>query len=117
MAAEDLEVVREEAKDAMRKSLESLQRDMSRVRTGRANPALLEAVQVDYDIWYPFVWYVRDHDRDGRLRFSCFKSEGESGWNDSCTPGPPTSSSQSSPWPTRVWCFRRMSFATRCPAP
>ena len=43
-----------------------------------------EAVQVDYDIWYPFVWYVRDHDRDGRLRFSCFKSEGESGWNDSC---------------------------------
>jgi len=43
-----------------------------------------EAVQVDYDMWYPFVWYVRDHNRDGRLRFSCFKSEGESGWNDSC---------------------------------
>ncbi len=48
MAAEDLEVVLEEAKDAMRKSLESLQRDMTRVRTGRANPALLEGIQVDY---------------------------------------------------------------------
>ena len=43
-----------------------------------------ESVRVDYDIWYPFVWYVRDHDRDGRLSFSCFKSEGEAGWNDSC---------------------------------
>lgn len=48
MWVEDLEVVLEEAKDAMRKSLESLQRDMSRVRTGRANPALLEGIQVDY---------------------------------------------------------------------
>ena len=48
MASEDLEVVLEESKDAMRKSLESLQRDMSRVRTGRANPALLEGIQVDY---------------------------------------------------------------------
>jgi hypothetical protein len=43
-----------------------------------------EAVQVDYDIWYPFVWYVRDHDREGRLRFYCFKPEGASGWNDTC---------------------------------
>ena len=48
MEAEDLEVVLEEAREAMRKSLESLQRDMGRVRTGRANPGLLDGVQVDY---------------------------------------------------------------------
>ncbi len=57
-------------------------RDLDRQVLSVSGPE--EIVQVDYDIWYPFVWYVRDHDRDGRLRFSCFKSEGESGWNDSC---------------------------------
>jgi ribosome recycling factor len=38
----------EEARKGMDKSLESLQRDMSRIRTGRANPALLDSVMVDY---------------------------------------------------------------------
>ena len=38
----------EESRSAMQKSLESLQRDMSRVRTGRANPAILDGVSVDY---------------------------------------------------------------------
>jgi ribosome recycling factor len=38
----------EEARKGMEKSLESLQRDMSRIRTGRANPAILDGVVVDY---------------------------------------------------------------------
>ena len=37
-----------EADKGMEKSLESLQRDMGRIRTGRANPALLDGVMVDY---------------------------------------------------------------------
>jgi hypothetical protein len=50
------------------------------------------AVEVDYDIWYPFQWYVRNAESDGLLRFTCFKSEGDDGWNASCnslesTPG------------------------------
>ncbi len=45
---EDLRGVLDGARDSMRKALDGLVRDMSRVRTGRANPALLEAVQVDY---------------------------------------------------------------------
>ena len=42
------------------------------------------AVEVDYDVWYPFQWYVREAESDGRLRFTCFKDEGDDGWNDSC---------------------------------
>ena len=42
------------------------------------------AVEVDYDIWYPFQWYVRDAEATGLLRFTCFKDEGDDGWNDSC---------------------------------
>jgi hypothetical protein len=45
-----------------------------------------ESVTVDYDLWYPFNWYVRDAQRDGALKFSCFKAEGEDGWNDGCNP-------------------------------
>ena len=32
-------------------------------------------VQVDYDVWYPLQWYVRHHEKDGRLRFSCLKDQ------------------------------------------
>jgi ribosome recycling factor len=46
MASE--EAVLGEARKAMQRSLESLQRDMARIRTGRANPALLDVVSVDY---------------------------------------------------------------------
>ncbi|MAF38754.1 MAG: hypothetical protein CL696_07775 [Chloroflexi bacterium] len=42
------------------------------------------AVEVDYDIWYPFQWYVRDAESGGLLRFTCFKDEGDDGWNSSC---------------------------------
>ncbi len=38
----------DEARTGMARSFESLQRDMSRIRTGRASPALLDGVTVDY---------------------------------------------------------------------
>src|SRR5262245_61284215 len=48
MAEEDLKLVLDEARDAMRKSLEGLQKEIARVRTGRANPGLLDSIQVEY---------------------------------------------------------------------
>ena len=41
-------------------------------------------VEVDYDMWYPFQWYVRDAEAGGLLRFACFKGEDDDGWNDGC---------------------------------
>ncbi len=38
----------EEAKDKMDKALQSLKSDLARVRTGRASPALVENLRVDY---------------------------------------------------------------------
>ena len=40
--------IQEDAKLRMQKSIEALKVEMSRIRTGRANPALLEQVKVDY---------------------------------------------------------------------
>ena len=34
-------------------------------------------VKVDYDVWYPLQWYVRDHSTDGRLNFQCFENTAE----------------------------------------
>jgi ribosome recycling factor len=48
MSEEDLAVVLDEAKDAMGKSIRSFRIDLQKVRTGRANPAILDGVQVDY---------------------------------------------------------------------
>ncbi len=48
MAGDDLELVTSEADSAMSKSLESLQGELAKIRTGRANPVLLEDVSVDY---------------------------------------------------------------------
>ena len=48
MAAEDLELVYTEAKDAMDKSLRGLRTDLQKVRTGRASTALLDGIHVDY---------------------------------------------------------------------
>ena len=42
------------------------------------------AVGVDYDMWYPFQWYVRHPQNQDVLRFSCFKDDSEEGWNDGC---------------------------------
>ncbi len=44
----DEELIVDEARSGMERSLDSLSRDIAKVRTGRANPALLEALQVDY---------------------------------------------------------------------
>jgi ribosome recycling factor len=41
-------MILDDAREAMQKSLDGLQRDLNRVRTGRANPAILDGVQVDY---------------------------------------------------------------------
>jgi 4-amino-4-deoxy-L-arabinose transferase-like glycosyltransferase len=46
------------------------------------------AVRVDYEMWYPFQWYVRHEEQDGTLQFSCFKDNGDAGWNASCSPVP-----------------------------
>jgi hypothetical protein len=46
------------------------------------------AVKIDYDLWYPFAWYVRREQRDGALSFACFKADGEDGWNAGCNPVP-----------------------------
>ncbi len=48
MAEEDLELVYEEAKDAMEKSVKSFRKDLLRIRTGRASTALLDGIVVDY---------------------------------------------------------------------
>ena len=46
-----------------------------------------QAVKVDYDLWYPFTWYVREEaQQGGPVSFSCFKEEEEDGWNASCKP-------------------------------
>ena len=45
MAEEDLQLVLDEAKSAMHKSLESLQRELAKIRTGRANPVLIESLK------------------------------------------------------------------------
>lgn len=43
-----IEDVLAELKSEMKATLESLKRDLARIRTGRANPALLEHLMVDY---------------------------------------------------------------------
>ncbi len=48
MAEGDLDVVLEEARGEMDKAIRSLRIDLQKVRTGRANPALLDGIQVDY---------------------------------------------------------------------
>jgi ribosome recycling factor len=47
-APDDSTVVLETARDEMDKSIASLRHDLQRVRTGRANPQLLEGIRVDY---------------------------------------------------------------------
>jgi ribosome recycling factor len=48
MAEEDLRLVLDEARDGMRKSIEGLQKELARIRTGRANPSLLDSIHVEY---------------------------------------------------------------------
>ena len=48
MADDDTATVLEEARGAMEKSIQHLRVDLQKVRTGRANPALLDGLTVDY---------------------------------------------------------------------
>jgi ribosome recycling factor len=48
MAAEMIDVLLEDARERMAKSVESAQHEFSTVRTGRASPSLLDRVVVDY---------------------------------------------------------------------
>ncbi len=41
-------------------------------------------VEVDYDMWYPFQWYVRQETEAGTLRFDRFCAAGSDGGSDSC---------------------------------
>jgi hypothetical protein len=43
-------------------------------------------VWVDYEMWYPFQWYVRHKERKGDLQFSCFKDRNEEGAALGCSP-------------------------------
>lgn len=45
---EEIELIIEETKDRMQKALEHLELELARLRAGRANPALLDGVTVDY---------------------------------------------------------------------
>ena len=40
--------IQADAKKRMQEAIQSLENDLSRIRTGRANPALVEAVRVNY---------------------------------------------------------------------
>ena len=48
MSEQDVALVLDEAKQAMEKSIRSFRIDLQKVRTGRANPAILDGIQVDY---------------------------------------------------------------------
>ena len=48
MPDDNSELVLADAKDNMQKSLAGLTHDLGKIRTGRANPALLEGLMVDY---------------------------------------------------------------------
>lgn len=43
-----IDMIKQEAEEKMQKSIESLRRDFATIRTGKANPALLDKVTVDY---------------------------------------------------------------------
>ncbi len=47
MSAEDVALVLDEAKEAMEKSIRSFRIDLQRVRTGRANPGLVDSLRVE----------------------------------------------------------------------
>jgi ribosome recycling factor len=48
MADEDVALIQDEAREGMEKAIRSLKAELHKIRTGRANVALLDGVQVDY---------------------------------------------------------------------
>ncbi|MCE2464580.1 MAG: TIGR03663 family protein [Dehalococcoidia bacterium] len=45
-----------------------------------------QVVEVDYEVWYPFNWYVRHEEKAGTLKFQCFKQEDDTGYQSYCNP-------------------------------
>lgn len=45
---EDIDLIIDEAADSMKKSLQHLDRELLKIRAGRANPSMLEGVMVEY---------------------------------------------------------------------
>lgn len=45
---EEVELITEEARERMEKAIEHLEHELARLRAGRANPALLDGISVDY---------------------------------------------------------------------
>ena len=45
-----------------------------------------QSVDVDYELWYPLNWYVRREQKEGTLKFHCYKDEKEDGYVDWCKP-------------------------------
>ena len=43
-----IDLILEDASERMKKAIEAFQRDLSTIRTGRANPNMLDRVMVDY---------------------------------------------------------------------
>ena len=43
-------------------------------------------VDVDYEVWYPLNWYVREEQKAGTLKFQCYKDEDEDGYASHCKP-------------------------------
>ena len=75
-------------------TFEKLQRKALPSNPEAGNPENGTRVLVDYDMWYPFQWYVRNQQDNDTLRFQCFKSEGDEGWNSSCNPASDDTESQ-----------------------
>lgn len=46
--SDELDFILEEAKDSMMKAIDHLENELIRIRAGKANPQMLEGVQVDY---------------------------------------------------------------------
>lgn len=45
---EEIEMILDETRDSMNKSIKHLERELLKIRAGRANPSMLEGVMVDY---------------------------------------------------------------------
>jgi hypothetical protein len=50
------------------------------------NNYLKPMVVVDREMWYPFNWYLRNQQKNGAVRFACFKDESGQGTNADCNP-------------------------------
>jgi predicted membrane-bound mannosyltransferase len=72
----------------LRQSLDELDREFLQTSD---STLISSPVRVDYDAWFPLQWYVRQHDQEGHLRFSCFKDEDGEGGCSSPPDGPEAS--------------------------